>query len=72
MEELASDGKPLDYVDYWFCEKCKQWIVWGTTHVCPLEQPVSYYPYYQPNYQDILERIEQSLLRIEKILEKEL
>ena len=59
----------------WTCEKCGC-VVWADKyHVCPQgspAQPVACTATYQPDYQAILERIEQSLLRIEKLLEKEL
>ena len=57
--------------DYWICEKCGYVVRMGEYHACPPAQPVSY-PAYQPDYYTLLERIEQSLLRIEKLLEKEL
>ena len=62
-------------VDYWICEKCGYVVKAGEYHVCQYgqpAQPVTYSATYQPNYYTILERIEQSLLRIEKLLEKEL
>ena len=58
----------------WTCEKCGC-VVWADKyHVCPQGSPAQPQTYatYQHNYMDILERIEQSLLRIEKLLEKEL
>ena len=56
----------------WTCEKCGC-VVWADKyHVCPQGSPAQPVSYYQPDYQAILERIEQSLLRIEKLLEKEL
>lgn len=62
-------------VDYWIWEKCRYVIKAGEYHVCPQgppAQPVSYSATYPPNYLTILERILESLLRIEKLLEKEL
>ena len=66
---IRTDGR------YWRCDKCWAYVLEGDYHVCPQgppAQPVSYSATYQPNYYTILERIEQSLLRIEKLLEKEL
>lgn len=60
---------------YWVCEKCGYVIKAGEYHVCPQgppAQPVSYSATYPPKYLTILERILESLLRIEKLLEKEL
>lgn len=62
-------------MSYWVCPKCGAYVQSGEYHVCFQEspvQPVTYSTTYQPNYLTILERIEQSLLRIEKLLEKEL
>jgi len=56
---------------YWVCEKCGQTIKAGEYHVCP-QKPATYSTTYLPNYYTVLERIEQTLLRIEKLLEKEL
>ena len=66
---IRTDGR------YWRCDKCWAYVLEGDYHVCPQEppaQPVTYFPYYQPNYLPTLESIERSLLRIEKLLEKEL
>jgi len=56
---------------YWVCEKCGRTIKAGEYHVCP-QEPATYSVTFPPDYYTTLERIEQILLRIEKLLEKEL
>ena len=60
---------------HWICDRCGAAVPYSEYHVCWARQttsPVASWPTYQPNYLPTLERIEQSLLRIEKLLEKEL
>lgn len=58
-------------MSYWVCPKCGAYVQSGEYRVCQYGTTAQTATY-QPNYLTILERIEQSLLRIEKLLEKEL
>lgn len=52
---------------YWTCMLCGRVVKSGEQHLC--KGRAAFPETYQPNYHVILERIEQSLLRIEKLLE---
>lgn len=57
-------------MNYWICERCGQRVFFDWKHCCP--GPPTYYGTPETLIVPILERILESLLRIEKLLEKEL
>ena len=57
-------------MNYWNCERCGQKVFFEGKHCCP--NPPTYWHAPEVPILPVLERIEQSLLRIEKLLEKEL
>lgn len=57
---------------YRVCERCGYVVKAGEYHLCPLEHPISYSEVLPPNKDTVLGHILDALLRIEKLLEKEL